>query len=214
MAPQTIQFKDITRMKSCFVSRRCRAGKQSCKSVFWRVRFFFASLTWLGKREHTPPCSSAELFFAEKNGGHKEKISVVDMVFPFFLGGFGIHHRRGKLFFEARKVPQKIFFRWWSCTLFSSLLGLQSCGPAAQWKTGRTTKRVGLFYLRLGLFYLRSVVVAYGNLVWSLYLRLKNRFGLFYLRFPPSANWIWSFLLTVPPSRNWFWSFSLTVPPP
>ena len=41
-------------------------------------------LTQLGKRKHTPPCSSAELFFAEKNGGHRGKISVVDMVFPGF----------------------------------------------------------------------------------------------------------------------------------
>ena len=40
----------------------------------------------LGKRKHTPPCSSAELFFAEKNGGHRGKISVVDMVFLVCIG--------------------------------------------------------------------------------------------------------------------------------
>ena len=34
----------------------------------------------LEKRKHTPPCSSAELFVAEKNGGHRGKISVVDML--------------------------------------------------------------------------------------------------------------------------------------
>ena len=28
----------------------------------------------------------------------------------------------------ARKVPQKMFFRWWSCTLFSSLLVNQNSG--------------------------------------------------------------------------------------
>ena len=39
----------------------------------------------LGKGKHTPPCSSEELFFAEKNGGHRGKISVVDMVFIGFL---------------------------------------------------------------------------------------------------------------------------------
>ena len=40
----------------------------------------------LGKRKHTPPCSSTELFFAEKNGVHRGKISVVDMVFLVFIG--------------------------------------------------------------------------------------------------------------------------------
>ena len=40
----------------------------------------------LGRRKRTPPCSSAELFFAEKNGVHSGKISVVDMVFPVFIG--------------------------------------------------------------------------------------------------------------------------------
>ena len=40
----------------------------------------------LGKRKHTPPCSSAELFFAEKHGGHRGKISVVDMGFLVFIG--------------------------------------------------------------------------------------------------------------------------------
>ena len=43
------------------------------------------------------------------------------MVYLVFMG-FCIHHRPGKFFFEARKVLQKILFRWWSCTLFSSLL--------------------------------------------------------------------------------------------
>ena len=42
----------------------------------------------LGKRKHTPPCSSAELFFAEKNGVHRGKISVVDMGFPGFYRVF------------------------------------------------------------------------------------------------------------------------------
>ena len=35
----------------------------------------------LGKRKHAPPYSSEELFFAEKKGGHRGKISVV-----FFKG--------------------------------------------------------------------------------------------------------------------------------
>ena len=42
------------------------------------------------------------------------------MAFLVFLG-FCVHRRPGKLFFEARKVPPKIFFRWWLCTLLPSL---------------------------------------------------------------------------------------------
>ena len=40
----------------------------------------------LGKRKRTPPCSRAELFFAEKNGVYRGKISVVDIVFLVFIG--------------------------------------------------------------------------------------------------------------------------------
>ena len=49
----------------------------------------FAWLEWiceLGKRNRTPPCSSPALFFEEKNGVHRGKISVVDMVFLVFIG--------------------------------------------------------------------------------------------------------------------------------
>ena len=42
----------------------------------------------LGKRKRTPPCSSAELFFAEKNGAHRGKISAVDMAFLGFYRVF------------------------------------------------------------------------------------------------------------------------------
>ena len=53
--------------------------------------------------------------------------------------------------------------------------------------------RVGLFYLRLGLFCLQLVFVAYGNLAWSFsygcsVLMVENRFGLFYIRFPPGPE--------------------------
>ena len=35
------------------------------------------------EKNSTPPCSSDELFFAERNGGHTGELSVVDMV-PWF----------------------------------------------------------------------------------------------------------------------------------
>ena len=40
----------------------------------------------LGKRNRTPPCSSEELFFAERNGGNRQKISVADVVSLVFIG--------------------------------------------------------------------------------------------------------------------------------
>ena len=41
------------------------------------------------------------------------------MVLLVFIGF--LYPPAWKVFFEARKVLQKIFFRWWLCTLFSSL---------------------------------------------------------------------------------------------
>ena len=85
---------------------------------------------------------------------------------------------------------------------------------------------LGRFFLGMSLlltgkfFCLRLVFVAYGQLAWSFLLTVCSfllmveirfglftygsacpevRFGLFCLRFPPSGNWVWSFLLTVPP---------------
>ena len=40
---------------------------------------------------------------------------------PWFFIGFLYPPPAWKVFFEARKVLQKIFFRWWLCTLCSSL---------------------------------------------------------------------------------------------
>ena len=84
------------------------------------------------KKRHTPPCPSKELFFAERNGGHRGKISVVDMVF-LVCSGFLYSPLAWKTFFQARKVVQKIFCRWWSCTLSSSLRGcIRSFRPREQ----------------------------------------------------------------------------------
>ena len=65
------------------------------------------------KRKHTQPCSSEELFFAEKNGFRRGKISVVNMVLLVLIR-FLYPLPAWKVFlFEARKVLQKIFLRWW-----------------------------------------------------------------------------------------------------
>ena len=42
----------------------------------------------LEKRDHTPPCSSEELFFGERNGGHREEILVGDVVSLVFYRVF------------------------------------------------------------------------------------------------------------------------------
>ena len=65
----------------------------------------------VGKRNRTPPCSSEELFCAAREGGHRGKVSVVDMAFLIFIG-LCIHHRRGKCFFLS---PENLSnrFLWW-----------------------------------------------------------------------------------------------------
>ena len=75
-------------------------------------------ISFLGKRKHTPPCSSAELFFAEKHGVRRGKISVVDMVFLVFMGFLYPPPAWNVFHFVPRKVLQKILFRWWSGVLF------------------------------------------------------------------------------------------------
>ena len=62
----------------------------------------------LGKRKRTPPCSSAELFFAEKNGVYRGKISVVDMVFLGFIG-FLYPPPAWKVFLLGQKSSPKDF---------------------------------------------------------------------------------------------------------
>ena len=81
------------------------------------LAFAFA-LRLLGKRKHTPPCSSEFFFFAGKNGGHRGKISVVDMILGGFVGFFYPPPVWKVSLFEARKVPQKIFFWWWVAYVF------------------------------------------------------------------------------------------------
>ena len=62
----------------------------------------------LEKRKHTPPCSSAELFFAEKYGGHRGKISVVDMVFLVLIG-FSYPPLTWQVFLRGQKSSPNYF---------------------------------------------------------------------------------------------------------
>ena len=80
----------------------------------------------LGKRKHAPPCSSEELFFAEKKGGHRGKISVVDMALLVFIGFFVINRRPGKFFCEARKSSPKDFLSVVVVYVFFSSLSFAS----------------------------------------------------------------------------------------
>ena len=60
-----------------------------------------------GKRNHTPPCCSDEIFFAEKKGGLKDKMSVVDMVALVSKGFF--ESTTGLFFFAVPKSYPKYF---------------------------------------------------------------------------------------------------------
>ena len=64
-----------------------------------------------GKRNHTTPCSSDKLFFAENKGCHKGKTLVVDMV-SLVLKGFYNRPPAWKSFFEAKMFPNDLI-RWW-----------------------------------------------------------------------------------------------------
>ena len=76
-----------------------------------RLRFCLAGTAWaLGKRKHTPPCSSAELLSAEEKWGPQRKDLGGGNGFLVFIG-FLYPPPAWKVFFEARKVLQKIFFR-------------------------------------------------------------------------------------------------------
>ena len=76
-------------------------------------------VTSLGKRDHTPPCSSEELFFAERKGVTKEHFRGFHGCLRVFASTTGPPAQ--EVFPEASKVFQMIFFRWWQCT-HSSLL--------------------------------------------------------------------------------------------
>ena len=70
------------------VCLKAHRGKHSEKSSLQCKFWVWCGAVWassLGKRKHTPPCSSPGLFFAKQNG-HRRKISVVDMVFLVFIG--------------------------------------------------------------------------------------------------------------------------------
>ena len=145
---------------------------------------------------------------------------------PFFCesrfggGGLKIANRRFEAIRANRWHAMKIGF-FVSANRFARIAlirNLRIAGPSKIWEHQKSqSQRVDLFYLRLGRFLLtvglgclRLVLVAYGwiwfglftygcNLVWSSLLMVEIEFGLFYLRFPLSGNWVWSSLLTVPP---------------
>ena len=75
------------------------------------------------KKKESIHRSSKELFFAPKKGGHRRKISVVDMVFLVFIGLL-YPPPAWQVFLLRQKSSPKEFFRWWSCTYLSSLTDL------------------------------------------------------------------------------------------
>ena len=103
--------KQRFRRKGIFIEKGPFSTDKGASQVPLRSKRFAAGrwTSLLGKRNHTPPCSSAELFFAEKNGVHRGKISVVDMAFLVFIG-FLYPPPAWKVFFEASKFSKRFSF--------------------------------------------------------------------------------------------------------
>ena len=89
--PQTVENKGepdhFLDLENFFRDFRDSRDSSSEKTPFVMTPFFCPELL-LGKRNHTPPCSSAELSLQKKKGVHRGKISVVDMVFLAFVRVF------------------------------------------------------------------------------------------------------------------------------
>ena len=102
------------------MSRRGTKARFTKSTVFATPNISVKS-TISGKKETIHRPAPVQNFSLQKEeGAHRGKISVVDMVFLVFIG-FLYPPPAWKVFFEARKVLLKIFFRWWLCALFSSL---------------------------------------------------------------------------------------------
>ena len=86
----------------------------------WAERGFLPNLGGTWETENIHRLAAVRNFSLPKKWGHRGKISVVDMAFLIFIGLLHLPPA-WKVFFEARKVLQMIFFPWWSCMLFSSL---------------------------------------------------------------------------------------------
>ena len=86
-----------------------------------RLRLAIAN-SWEKETVHRPaPVQNFSL--QKKMGSTEERSRWFDMVFLVFIE-FLYPPPAWKVFFPARKVLQKIFFRWWLCTFFSSLNSL------------------------------------------------------------------------------------------
>ena len=72
------------------------------------------------KKEYTALLQCRTFFLCRKEWGPQRKDFGGRYGFPGFQRAL-YPPPVWKVFLEARKVPQKIFFQWWSCTLFSSL---------------------------------------------------------------------------------------------
>ena len=79
---------------------------------------FFPERT--GKNVHRPaPVRNFSL--PKKTGATEDRSRWQIWVFSWFLVGFLYPPPAWRAFLRGQKVPQKIFFRWWSCTLCFSL---------------------------------------------------------------------------------------------
>ena len=99
----------------------------------------------LGKRKHTPPCSSAELFFAEKMGSTEERFRWW-IWFSWFLQGFLYQPPTWKVFslrtpndFLSVVVVYAFFF-----SVSRSFLGTRTCTAPACKRTYHQTHNINV----------------------------------------------------------------------
>ena len=86
-----------------------------------RVRNAWSIFTCPGKRKTYTALLQRRTFLCRKKWGPQRKDFGGGYGLPGFLQGFCIHHRPGKFFFEARKVPKRFSFGGGRVCFFSSL---------------------------------------------------------------------------------------------
>ena len=109
------------------LSRSFHSSRSAEKELFWSggwvqklhlVSVAFVIPRSTGKKKPYTALLQCRTFLCRKKMGSTEERFWWWIWFPWFLQGFCIHHRPGMFFFEAKRVLQKIFFRWWLCTPF------------------------------------------------------------------------------------------------
>ena len=123
--PRTVRLPPPSSVSALFFSCT-EIHDRADEKLFWRVQKFSGErVLWyvfLTPYVLQPPLSRSEkesihrpapvqnFSLPKKNGGHRGKISVVDMVFLVFIGSFCIHLRPGNFSLRPEKFPTRFSF--------------------------------------------------------------------------------------------------------